>query len=322
MNYILRKADTKEEIENVKNLEYEDNVDKIFLSFGFTTPTVLRCGDKVELYNTADDVIVFRGVITTVNQSKEKEFDYSGYDVGFYLQKNELTTQYKNNTFEYILKDVCKKCELEVGQFPDINKAKYTHIYRKTTAEDILKDAYDNAVKNGIENKYFFDCKDGKISLKPYEESEDMRGVISLMGQIDTFEYIKDFNISKSIVDLKNYVEIFTDNSVNNKNTDKPDGLAKDDTSINTYGLLRYAQDLDKDTTQNPQTVANTVLKELNKVDNIITMTVFGNYKLHKGLVTTIESDKIGLNGQYKLLSSRHSIHAIDEEVRIKVEKQ
>ena len=324
MNYILYRItdDKREEIDDVKGLEWEDAVSKFFLSFSFSTPEFLECGDKIELYNTADKVSVFVGVITTRSQSEPKEYEYSGYDNGFYLCKNELTTQYNNNVFEYILKDVCKKCNLTVGEYPDINSAKYTHIYRKATAEDILKDVYENAVKSGIPDNYFFDCKNGKINLLPFRESDNFRGVVSLIGHIDSFEYIKDFNITNSIDDLKNHVEVFTDNSVNKKNTDKPDGLAEDEASISRYGLLRHTEDMDKDSKQRPQIVAETVLKRLNKETDTISMSVLGDYRLQKGIITSVSADKIGLEGQYRILSSRHKINAMSEEVYLKVEKK
>lgn len=327
MNYQLYKVNIEKtitrdfEIENIKNLEWEDSLENVFISFSFTTPTVLNCGDKVELYNIPDNVVVWYGVITTVEQTTWGEYQYSGYDVGFYLLKNELTTQYSFNKFQYILEDVCRKCELRIGEFPDFQSYGYTHIYRKETAEKILKDAYKNILKYGVKDLYYFDCKDWRINLKQYSSSDELKGAISLLGQINSFEFIKDFNIKDSIVDLKNYVEIFTDNSVNNKNTDKPDGFAKNDNSIEKYGLLRYSEDLDKDCKKKPQTVAVETLAKLNKVAHTITLSVWGNYRLQKGIITTIEEKKLNFSKNYKVVSSKHKISAIDEEVTIEIEK-
>lgn len=328
MNYSLFKINIDKtierdfEIENIKNIEWEDNIKNVFISFNFTSTSKLECGDKVELYNTVDDVVVWYGVITTIEQTKKKEYKYKGYDVGFYLLKNELTTQYTFNQFQYILEDVCKKCELQIGVFPDFGYLGYTHIYRKVVAEKILKDAYNNLIKNGVKDLYFFDCKNWKVNIKQYKSSDELKGAISLLGRIDTFKFIKGFNISHSMEDMKNYVEIFSDDSVNKKNTDKPDASYGKKEFIEKYGLLRYTEDLDKNSEKTPKQVLETRLDELCKVGNKIQLTVWGDYKLQKGIITTINEEKIGLKETYKVLSSKHSINEISEEVIIEIEKQ
>lgn len=71
-----------------------------------------------------------------------------------------------------------------------------------------------------------------------------------------------------------------------------------------------------------PQTVAVETLAKLNKVAHTITLSVWGNYRLQKGIITTINEDKINLKETYKILSSKHKINAIDEEVIIAIEKK
>ena len=48
---------------------------------------------------------------------------------------------------------------------------------------------------------------------------------------------------------------------------------------------------------------------------------MWGNYRLQKGVITTINNDKIGLEKTYKVVSSKHKINAIDELVIIDIEK-
>ena len=70
-----------------------------------------------------------------------------------------------------------------------------------------------------------------------------------------------------------------------------------------------------------PQTVAVETLAKLNKVAHTITLSVWGNYRLQKGVIASIEEDKINLEEDYKIISSKHKINSIDELVTIEIEK-
>lgn len=52
-----------------------------------------------------------------------------------------------------------------------------------------------------------------------------------------------------------------------------------------------------------------------------ISFDVIADYKLHKGVITTIENENIDINGSYKVLSSTHSISGTIENVHVMVEK-
>ena len=84
---------------------------------------------------------------------------------------------------------------------------------------------------------------------------------------------------------------------------------------------IKITEDLDKDSEKTPEQVLLSRLDELCKVDNKIELTVWGNYKLQKGIITSIEEEKIGLQEDYKVLSSKHNINEISEEVTIIIEK-
>lgn len=325
MSYILYRLDSetmerKNIIEKIFSFNWQDDIDNMFISFDFETKEELTCGDWIELYNSDNMESVFVGIITKTSQKSEESFSYSGYDMGFYLEKNETVIQFKNAKISKAIEDVCHKLELNVGEIPEINMT-VTKIYQNETLSDILKDLYKIAIDKGFKDIYNFNCKDGKINLLKYKENNNLRGYIANLYSINSFDYIKSFEKTSSIENMKNRVELYTSNSANNNSTGKRLYTLSNLEHIKKYGLLNHIEEVDADKKQDYKTIIKNKLAELDKISEEITFSVIGDNKLQAGTITTILNDKININGAYKITSSKHSIIGTIENVEVSVQK-
>ena len=180
------------EIEKVLSFNWQDNINNVFTSFDFESKTKLNCGDWIELFNQDDKESVFVGVIIRAIQDNEETFTYSGYDLGFYLEKNSTVIQFKNAKISKAMADVCTKGQLIIGEIPEIDLT-VTKIYQNETLSEILKDLYKIALDKGFKDKYFFNCKDGKVNLLMYAENNDLKGYIANLYSIKSFDCIKSY---------------------------------------------------------------------------------------------------------------------------------
>ncbi len=325
MTYKIYKIDNltdrnrEQEIFKIIDLNWKDD-ENIFLSFSFSTTEILECGQWIELYHVEDDETVFYGVITKTNQQNKRElYTYSGYDLGFYFEKNVITIQFKNAEISQAIADTCKKLNFQVGEIPPIGIL-VSKIYRQQTLKDILSDLYSIAVSKGFEDKYCFDCKKGKLNLLEEIYDDDLRGEIANIYSIKSTDSIYEFEISKSIEELKNRVEL--------RCAGKKDKLGsiltvkEDEDSIKQYGLLQTIEEVDRAKGINVQKMAEKKLKTLTEESNTIKLCVLGNYKLHKNIIVPIKQDLINLDGNYKILNTVHSITGTVERVSFNLSKQ
>ena len=84
------------EILNVASINWQDNINDVFISFDFQTTEIINPGSFIEIYSKDDNKTVLIGIITTTSRNNKFTYTYSGYDIGFYLEKNSVIAQFKN----------------------------------------------------------------------------------------------------------------------------------------------------------------------------------------------------------------------------------
>ncbi len=308
------------QINNFISFEWDDDKDKISTSFSYVTSEELNCGDWICLYNAKDDVDVLFGVITNKSRSDLYKYTYTGYDIGFYFGKNDITIQFRDNqTISNAIKEVCHRVEVQPGHIEEL-KEPIKEIYRNKAASDVLKDIYKNILSSNYIDSYYFDCKNGKLNFDRFREtSEELKGYINYIAKHGFFDYIKDFTISSSMEDLKNRVQLFVKDSPNNKEN-LPDFIEPANESISKYGLLNHIEEVDKGKSEKYYNeISENLLIALNNESESISFSILGDYKLRKGLVVRINNRKLNLHSQYDVLSSNHKIDATSELVKLTI---
>ncbi len=303
----------------VEHLSWSDNLNNPYLAFDFTTNEEFEVGEWVELYEPFSQITVFYGIITTKTQSKHGIYSYSGFDTGFYLEKNKITKQFEDKIVSDAIIDACKEIEVEAGDIINIqNKA--TKIFKNNSVSDILKELVEIARKDGFRRDCYFDCTDGRVNLLEYIVNNDLRGYIANIYTINSTNSISSYTIKSSMEDLKNKVLVITSPAQNKKESKPNIEVAKEgNNNIDRYGLLQEV--IEGQQGDNYEQIAINTLESNNQLKNEIELSVLGDFHCHRGIVTYIEDEETQLNGNYLIMSTNHNIIGTKETVRINIRK-
>lgn len=251
------------------------------------------------------------GVITDFKHTTDvNKFYYSGFDVGFYLNKNKVIKQFKTETnILKAIKDLCLEYEIktEKAVFPKF-KASVKKIYKNITFADVIKDLLKiEKDKSGLKDLYI-DCKNGVFNIRQYQVERNLNALVGNGYLISSDKTYSNVETKKSFQNLKNRV-LISDNKEKNVRY-KYD---KDNASINTYGLLTEVVTVDSSKKVNYQQLATENLKELNRVKEEISLSLLGDYRISKGKLIDFTINDYGLNGVYLVKSATHTID--DKEI-------
>lgn len=172
---VNRNFEIIEMIERVESIEWGDNTSRAHTYLNFTTgnnqntfdelfTTVYNCGDWVGLFDRDTGALILYAVITKVSRESLNSYSYQCYDLGFYLWKNKVTRDFNGETLQNAIINVCENIQLRSGNIPNIN-FNITQIYRNRIAFEIFQDIYRQAVRSGIRDQFYFDCKNGRVNL-------------------------------------------------------------------------------------------------------------------------------------------------------------
>lgn len=259
-------------------------------------------------------------IITLKNYSKEI-YKYSGYDMGFYLEKNKITIQYrKSSTISTAIVDACKRIGIECGQIPSINIS-YTNLFKNETVSNILQKLLETAKDKGLKTDYYFDCTNGKLNLYKYEINDNLKGYVANIYKLNSFDTINSFNITSSMEEMKNKILVISSVTKNKQTTVNERYTTPNNENTEKFGILQDIVEVDADKQVNYKQVAEDTLKEKNKITETLSLTVLGDYNMRKGTVTSIKNEKLGIDDYFVIKNSSHCITGTKETVSISVEK-
>ena len=96
----------------------------------------------------------------------------------------------------------------------------------------------------------------------------------------------------------------------------------KDDESIKKYGLLQHIESYDEKTKGNVDNIATNKLKELNRINEDLSMTILGNEKMRSGRILEFNINNYNLTGEFlikdcehEIIKGHHKCHVVLEKV-------
>lgn len=296
-------------------IEWGDNTDSISSEFSFKlADKKINVGDRFQLKNNNVDVLW--GKITDENYTgSSKIFSYSGFDYGFYLNKNEVIKQFNGVSATQAIQQLLSSVNIAYGYIADM-PVKITQIYKDKVVSDIIKDIFDQVYKK-TGKKYRIEVPFGIVNIvenKPIE----ITAFYQLSSDTVKFEIqksISNFSASNSIQEMKNSIIVTSNDEKNNKII----GTAKDQTTINKYGLMQQVETVDKDDPLKNQ-VARTLLKELNKVTKTRSLELLGSDQVKSGRILEFNYPEIDFVGNFLIKSVKHRIPANQHKVSLDLE--
>lgn len=302
-------------LEHTGPVEWGDSLEDVANTISFNSDEQIAPGSQFVLMDDTNSVM--SGIISDYTQNKANEFVYSGYDFGFYLNKNSIIKQFNGMKLTDAFSKLCTDFNIPVGEIASLSTT-VKKIYKGVNLADVFREFLElHRAKTG-EDFYYFTCSNGSFNVKKYEVMEDLQGVVNDFMSIKSIHSLMSPSISVSMADLKNQV-VVTDNS-----SDKISKLVtvKDAESISKYGLLQHVESVDTDKANSLNTIAKNKLKELNQLTTTIDITMLGDYNLHKGVVIpNLVNEEFNLSGDYLVKSSRHSVTSVKELVTVNLVK-
>lgn len=291
-----------EEIQNCGNLSWNDDIETIATEFSFDSTSEIETGSKLLIANGTTGKEVLRGIITDKQKNKNKSFSYSGFDYGFYLNKNEVIIQFNKVKIDTAIKQLCAKVDVPCGNICSIN-AYVTKIYKDNTVSDIIIELLEMASKK-TGSKYIFSCQCGKLEIvdtmqvceSKYELAQGfLMPLNDTLGNITYSETIQGLKNSITLVDTKEKSTFIVAN-------------AKDNESIKKFGLLGQIESIDKDDKTSKNIIVQNMLKELNKITISISVEMLGTDDFKKGSILSLDYPEFKVSGNYYAKNTKHAI--------------
>ena len=301
-----------EDVANIVSPEWSDDFENYANTFSFSTCEYYEIGSLFQIIAETGDVVL-SGIITDFEQSDPNVFRYSGFDCGFYINQNEIIEQLKKIKISDAIKKLCENYSIPVGDIPEMS-ATVTEIFKDKKLSDVLSQLIEYAKSKGCIKDVYITCARGKFEVLPYETIVDLTGENGVFS-VASMKTINNPSVKVSMQELRNRVIVADDNEKSKKRV-----AVEDADAISKYGLLQEVETIDTSKANNLEKIANDKLKSLNKLSKSISMTMLGDYRMHKGVIMPIDSEEIGVKGNFLITSSRHNIDGNVEHVAVNLQ--
>lgn len=281
------------------NLSWSSNKDTLGQTLSFEMPfdengalfpeAFVNPGDKVTLRHKSK--VIFFGITVDEGMSGRAPGKYTCFDFGFYLNKNDITIQFRNQMAHAAIEDICKRFNIKckITAIP----VKIKKIYMGQLVSEVIKDILTIAEqKTG--KKYRFEMQGDTFVVFHWRDMH-----IKVNAQ-----WISNPQRNRSIENMKNSVQVVS----GDEKKMKVYAEVKDNANIAKYGLLTKVETIDDKEKATAQQVANNLLKELNKIQETGAVSLLGNYEARAGRLLTLNEPVTGLIGDYFITDAQHTI--------------
>lgn len=311
--------------ESILNLEYSENLEDVASSFSFTSNTDFGLTstnsngneriNAIKICKKGQTEPFYVGVITDFEHTTDKNvYAYSGFDVGFYLNKNKVIKQFRGENIGKAIENLCREYNII------LNNQKFTKdvrkIYKNYLFADIIKDLIKLEKDKGGLKDLYIDCKNGLFNIRQYSVESDLTSIIGNGFLVKSDKTYSNVSVKQSIQELKNRV-IYSDN--NEKSLLRV--TQEDINSISKYGLLTEIETVDTNKNNNLKKLAQDKLEELNRITEERSLELLGDYRISKGKLIDFNNTDYGLQDTYLITSAKHNIDNEKEVVSVSIEK-
>jgi hypothetical protein len=254
-------------------------------------------GSLVMVYDSGTEI--FRGYVFTRDIDSKGEDSLVAYDQLIYAGKNNVSVLVKNKMASDIIKSEFRKFGIPLGSIESTKYKIPKKVFQSETLGEMVKQLLEETRKS-TGKRYVLGTKKGKVFLKSREQS-----TLLTIRVDDIISGSKSF----SIEDLKNQVLVYKGSLEGGKDTKKyEEYVSKSSSSINKYGVMQHVESVDDDTSYNSmKNKSRQLLKEMNKVDETISIEFLGDSSCITGNIVDITNVMTGIKGRYYITSDSHS---------------
>lgn len=245
-------------------------------------------GSIVKFINSKE---IFSGIIVEVEERKFSK-SIKCLDYYFYLNNNKLIKQFYNVNASSAIEKLLMEVGAPIGNIEFIATS-ITKIYKNNTVAEIIDDILKQ-VNDELGIKYVIEIEKCKFNLQKYKKI-NVQARDNILGVPI---------VTKSIARMKNSIKVIS----NEQEVVHLFAEAMDETNIKKYGKLQEIIEIDpdKDDLSKIRNIANTKLKELNKVSTNASLDIFGHDDIRAGRILEINIPDFNLIGEYLIKSCTH----------------
>lgn len=253
-------------------------------------------GNQIRFYVNGTEQ--FRGIIFEIKEPHDGMQSLTVYDEAKYLLMNSDSRLFKNVKASGVFSQLCKEFGIPVGTVTDTGY----YIKKFSMRDASLWDTFQRALaatKAETGKKFWLYSSMGKMNLVE-------RGVSPIRWVLSDKENIVSSSKSTSIEDLRNSIKVIS-GDIESKDKAPVIRSARDQASINKYGLMQAVVSDSDLTPSRAQTRANKELKERNKPQIDIDISSIGIIEVIAGRGVYAYDGMSGLSGGYYVLSDTHT---------------
>lgn len=289
----------------VGNLTRSDSIDSLGEQMDFTyVGDKIPMGSRVAVY---DGGLLYYGMVVQGSRSGNKEYNYSCYDDAYMLNKNQSFIQFNNISVKDAITKLCEQHEIPLlinCELPTI----VDKIYDGVVISDIIKELL-KIVTDETGEKFRFEYNQGTLLIDKYSNLIVYPYYRNGSTLVDATKVIGSLSTKESIENLCNKVIIL---SGTEKNVHEECSI-EDSESIEQYGQYTHYEKIDDKDIAQARQIADQKLKELNKIETEMSVTLLGDNQVRSGRCIYIE------NSLYLVKSCKHTYTANVHEMELEL---
>lgn len=295
-----------ERIDDIGSLSWTDDIETYTTIVKFTSQLEFNVGRQFVLNNGNNQLL--RCMITDVDFDRDLIYQYTAYDFGFYLGKNEVTIQLQG-AIENAIRRLLASVNIPIGTIMGV-RGTVNNFYRKQTIQAVLSDLLTLATgQTGI--NYTVDCRNGVVNIGPYFLLDNILGDLSNNIQINSADNLGNVKVVTSMQEMRNRILVYTGNERNSQ----LQTLQQDNENINRFGILQEIIEPGENE-RNFNVIAQNRLRERNRIRTSLNVELLGDDRIRKGALLPIRDARVGINGIFVVRSSDHKVdngvHTVD----------
>lgn len=279
---------------NVGTINRSDNIDSLGeeFSFSYMSTVPLEMGERIAVYD--DNQLIYYGMVVQGTRNGTKEYNYSCYDDAYLLNKNQTCIQFNNISVGDAITKLCEQQEIPLTLNCDL-PTMVDKIYDGIAVSDVLRELL-KLVTDETGEKFRMEYNQGKLLIDKYSNLIVYPVYKNGSDLLDATKLIGSLSAKESIESMCNSVVIL---SGTEKNVHE-ECSTEDSESIEKYGKFTHYEKIDDKDIAQARNIADQKLKELNKIETELSVTLLGDNQVRSGRCIYIE-DKL-----YIIKSCKH----------------
>jgi len=263
-------------------------------------------GEAIQYY--IDNKRIFIGVVFATDINESGDMSVTCYDRSYYTLKSNAIRQFKNKKASDIVKLLAKDFGIPVGTIEDTGYVIPKLILRNKSLYDMMLKAVVLTYKQ-TGKRFFFGNSDGKLTLMQHKGNVTP-WILAAGSNLTSASY------SISMEDTK--TQVFVTGGKDNKLTHTAKSLA----SQKLYGIMQHYEEMDEKATKSQvKQRAESLLKELNVLDDQASVSAIGILDVITGCGVYVREPMTGLAGGYYVTSDSHTFSNGMHEMQLEISK-